>query len=1092
MSLAGLCRAEIIIVDDDGPADFNNIQTAINDSNDGDVIIVFPGTYTGPGNRDISFGGRAITVSSVAPEDPYVVAHTIVDCNGSESDPHRGFLFDNFEGRSSVLSGITIRNGWGIYGGGIIIGWPMDRSFPTIYNCIIESNFAQEDGGGIFYLCHYYLHFMIYAPQIIGCTIRNNSAGGNGGGIYGYYMCDWDCQDEPVVINCTISGNVASLNGGGLAGVIEANNCTITDNRAVVNGGGMWECESPIGCSIIGNSAGQNGGGVAESICLNSCLIVGNVAGVNGGGVAESICLHSCFIAGNTAAVNGGGVYNTSVYESTIGWNVAETGYGGGVYGGIRELTNCVFWSNSDSTGDILSGHTGDPSMENVYFSCIGDDDPNDANIPFGGADNNNFDDYPMFVRDPNDGGDGWGDDSDTNDVDEGANDDYGDLHLLIGSPCINSGDTPGWIDSNFVDIDGEPRVMGHKIDIGADEIYMQMLITTKPVGGEVWAAGSEHEVLWDSYDYDGNVAIALSRNGGGNWELIESEIGDTGSYLWQLASDIDSNECVIKVAPSVVDPNVFVIQSGLFTIGPYSPGPDVVSLWESLGGDYFRRGLSETVGPELGCVKWEFEVDGAISASVTIGPNDTVYVPCEDGNLYTLDANGSLLWTYEAGSPLISAATLGPDGTAYVGSKEGKLFAIDIDGNVRWTHTTDGLVYSSPAVSPDGNSVYVCSEDGNLYALGRDGSRLWSFETAGFGVVGGAILASPTIAEDGTVYIGGLYDSNLYALDPNDGSTNWVCHFDSNGWPVASPVVGPNGTIYQMLVYDANLYAIDPNNGSIIWAVDMADTNSGWYKPFEFSTDEYPIIPPSKCTQIDPVTMRCYLVGDSGWSEPAVGPEGTIYVSLADDPHLRAVDPNGSIKWVTQLGYTTGLSLTVGSDGSIYAAGDYKTFKVAQDMYCLFEPVYPTEDRVYLHVVDGNGSQVAEYDSNEWLGFPVISAEGTIVLANPADNTLLIAYEENAVTAISKHSCAGEPLPLYWLVDTNRDGQINMVDFANVAADWLTCTELVWPCSYCEVVFPEPYEFWIQEYLGGDSNRDLYLDIYDLAALAHRWLAGE
>ncbi|MHC4621014.1 MAG: hypothetical protein ACYTEQ_24980 [Planctomycetota bacterium] len=41
------CAARIISVDDDGPADFNNIQAPINDANDGGLVMVQPGTYTG-------------------------------------------------------------------------------------------------------------------------------------------------------------------------------------------------------------------------------------------------------------------------------------------------------------------------------------------------------------------------------------------------------------------------------------------------------------------------------------------------------------------------------------------------------------------------------------------------------------------------------------------------------------------------------------------------------------------------------------------------------------------------------------------------------------------------------------------------------------------------------------------------------------------------------------------------------------------------------------------------------------------------------------------------------------------------------------
>ena len=52
--LTVVCQARIITVDDDGPADFNNIQAAINDANDYDTIIVVDGIYTGTGSFEPS------------------------------------------------------------------------------------------------------------------------------------------------------------------------------------------------------------------------------------------------------------------------------------------------------------------------------------------------------------------------------------------------------------------------------------------------------------------------------------------------------------------------------------------------------------------------------------------------------------------------------------------------------------------------------------------------------------------------------------------------------------------------------------------------------------------------------------------------------------------------------------------------------------------------------------------------------------------------------------------------------------------------------------------------------------------------------
>ncbi|MEL6499139.1 MAG: GC-type dockerin domain-anchored protein [Planctomycetota bacterium] len=81
----------------------------------------------------------------------------------------------------------------------------------------------------------------------------------------------------------------------------------------------------------------------------------------------------------------------------------------------------------------------------------------------------------PLFVRNPDDGGDGFGDDPATPDVDESLNDDYGDLRLRAGSPAIDAGET--FLDfGTIVDLTGndryvdDPGIPGAFIDLGAYE----------------------------------------------------------------------------------------------------------------------------------------------------------------------------------------------------------------------------------------------------------------------------------------------------------------------------------------------------------------------------------------------------------------------------------------------------------------------------------------------------------------------------------------------------------------------------------------------------------------------------------------------
>ncbi|MHC4572855.1 MAG: right-handed parallel beta-helix repeat-containing protein [Planctomycetota bacterium] len=905
-------RAEIIIVDDDGVGVFNNIQAAIDDSNDGDTVMVAPGTYTGPGNGDINFYGKAITVRSVAPENPHIVAATVIDCNEGFHDV--GFRFHSYEGPNSVVDGLTITGGVGsgiscsssptirncavrdwrgggirlwrsnatisnctfegnlaVVGGALYCGGESTGSDATIINCTFTNNFAGY--GGAVYCggestgsdaaiinCTFTNNFADYGgavycggestggkATITNCTFTNNSAN-YGGGMYS------ESRSNPILTSCTFAGNTASRDGGGIfcdgddysastptitncafadnsayyGGAVFCSgpwmspipngafieNCTFSGNSAVSRGGGIYcrrysralitnctftgnaahRCDTGFSgrgggavygcrgeirhCTITYNRTGANGGGLYRCKRVVNCVIRGNSAGQDGGGTCGCSEIANCVVTGNSADRNGGGICMGYFYEYeiitnctiTANWAGSEEGGGGGVfcyYGGFP-VTNCILWANADPSGTGESAQIGgDVYFVTVTFGCIQDDDPNDGNVPFGGAENNNIDDNPMFVRRADDGGDGWGDDPCTPEVNEAANDDFGDLHLAVSSPCINTGRpglTAGW---NRMDIDGQPRVMGGRVDMGADE-YALIILVAKPEGGEVWVSGSKHEIKWESYGAVGTVDILLSTNSGSGWTTIEDDIANSGSYFWRLPQEVDSNRCVISVVPGKPDPDVICMESGMFTIHPDTPGAPVASKWKSLGGDFERAGLSANYGPELGCVKWQFQTEGPVSASPTIGAEDRVHIACEDGKLYTLDANGVLLWSYETGSSLISAPTVGPDGSVYVGSESGRLYAIDINGNIRWTHTADGFIYSSPAVSPETNDVYVCSSNGTLYALAQDGSELWSFQTGTAGVIGSAIFASPALGSDGTVYIGGFNDANLYALDPN------------------------------------------------------------------------------------------------------------------------------------------------------------------------------------------------------------------------------------------------------------------------------------------------------------------------------------
>ena len=156
-------------------------------------MIVANGTYTGPGNVNLDFNGKAITVRSE--NGP---GNCIIDCNYGYDT--RGFHFHSGEDSSSVVEGFTIQNGLAApsyeSGGGICC----ENSSPTIKGNIIIANSAGK-GGGIF--CSN------SSPVIVNNFITGNGAP-RGGGIY----CD--AGSAPLIMNSTIIKNqAASLSGGG-------------------------------------------------------------------------------------------------------------------------------------------------------------------------------------------------------------------------------------------------------------------------------------------------------------------------------------------------------------------------------------------------------------------------------------------------------------------------------------------------------------------------------------------------------------------------------------------------------------------------------------------------------------------------------------------------------------------------------------------------------------------------------------------------------------------------------------------------------------------------------------------------------------
>ncbi|MGH2349990.1 MAG: PQQ-binding-like beta-propeller repeat protein [Chloroflexota bacterium] len=314
--------------------------------------------------------------------------------------------------------------------------------------------------------------------------------------------------------------------------------------------------------------------------------------------------------------------------------------------------------------------------------------------------------------------------------------------------------------------------------------------------------------------------------------------------------------------------------------------------------------------------MRWRFHPPGASSMHNTpaLGRDGTVYCAFTTGwatrdkataALYALKAPASgteaqPTWSVDLGPGRQgSSPTLGPDGTIYVLNDDGKLFAVAPDGSEKWTAQTGPVLIASPALGQDG-TVYCSSMDGRLYAVAppagssKEGSVRWTFdfaqhlgptplvvqEGAGGGRDGKGSGASPTVARDGTIYVG-ANNSNFYAVAP-DGKLKWLFEAEREQagiWSTAA-LSADNSTLY----FGANkggIYAVNREDGKLRWqskifgsvftapALDNRGTLfTGSHVGHVFAIDS-----------VNGQWLFDYHAGPPVWTAPSLRPDGTLVV---------------------------------------------------------------------------------------------------------------------------------------------------------------------------------------------------------------------
>ncbi|MHC4738521.1 MAG: right-handed parallel beta-helix repeat-containing protein [Planctomycetota bacterium] len=495
---------------------FNYLQDALAAVQSGDEIWGAQGTYTpdsnsanptGTGDREATFqlkNGVAVKggYAGYGQPDPNArdieLYETILSGDLAENDTQADTLDltgmptrqDNSihvvtstgTDETTILDGFTITAGNAYFtfvdmrGGGMC----NLNSTPTINKCTFSRNWANNGGA---------MYNYDSRPTLNDCIFNENMVSGWGGGIYNH---EYDTGCSPILNNCIFNNNSAGLRGGGICNGGDSkptiNNCTFSTNSADY-GGGVYNGEDAIPtlieCTFTSNSAGESGGALYNEDCratLFNCTFTSNSAGESGGGVYNdedsNPTLNNCTFISNSTEGNGGGIYNIDANPTINNCIISDNSAynGAGIYNNDSNptLTNCTFSGNSASNGNALvcdsldQQYPGNLQITNCIIwdgeDGIWNNDNSEITITYsdvyaGWPGMGNFDIDPQFV-DP-------------------CNSDY---HLLPGSPCIDAGD-PCYVPAqNETDLDGKPRVINGRIDMGAYESdYIQARLWLLP-----------------------------------------------------------------------------------------------------------------------------------------------------------------------------------------------------------------------------------------------------------------------------------------------------------------------------------------------------------------------------------------------------------------------------------------------------------------------------------------------------------------------------------------------------------------------------------------------------------------------------------
>ncbi len=315
------------------------------------------------------------------------------------------------------------------------------------------------------------------------------------------------------------------------------------------------------------------------------------------------------------------------------------------------------------------------------------------------------------------------------------------------------------------------------------------------------------------------------------------------------------------------------------------------------------------------------------------------------------------------------------------------------------------------------------------LAAGGRgqaDGTLVWPTYTTLSSATAGAIVSSPSVDGDGTVYFGLEIGSSssvstsgrVLALRP-DGALKW--QVDLPDWVDASPLVGRDGATIYVGCWDGKFYALNRESGTVKWSYDT----EAFISASAAQAPDGTLYVPGGDGLLHALTESGavkWVFPAADWIQfaPAVAADGVVYFGSWDDS-FYAVNPDGSLVWSAQTGGDLVGGAAVAADGTVvFGSRDRYVYALNLDGSSKWSletgdsveaaPVIGPDGTVYIGSTDGVFRAIAPNGTVKWSRD--LGAEIYATAAVRADGSVIVGASDYRVHA---WSATGAPL---WTIE--------------------------------------------------------------------------